>query len=209
MHSVITGGAGFIGSHLTDFLLNCGDSVAVIDDFSTGRQENLLNAMSNPRFQLIEGSVLDRNLVLDTVVPADRVFHLAAAVGVRRIIEQPLESLRVNLHGTENVLEAARRRARCDGAGLHQRDVRHEHRRRTVRGRRPHPGRSAGRQVDLRGGQGHRRSLRARLLARARVGGVDRAVVQHRGAAPDRPLRHGGAQPGRPGVARRGADGVR
>ncbi|MBV9352272.1 MAG: GDP-mannose 4,6-dehydratase [Mycobacterium sp.] len=107
MQTVITGGAGFIGSHLTDYLLSLGDSITVLDDFSTGSRANLTNAADNPRFCLVEGSVLDRGLVNELVTGADRVFHLAAAVGVRRIIEHPLESLRVNIHGTENVLEAA------------------------------------------------------------------------------------------------------
>jgi len=107
MHTVITGGAGFIGSHLADYLLCDGDRVTVLDDFSTGNPANLADANKSPWFQLIEGSVLDRALVDGLIYSADRVFHLAAAVGVRRIIEHPLESLRVNLHGTENVLEAA------------------------------------------------------------------------------------------------------
>ncbi len=107
MRTVITGGAGFIGSHLTDHLLAAGDRVTVIDDFSTGNPDNLRAAANHPRFRLQPGSVLDNDLVTETIFHADRVFHLAAAVGVRRIIEQPLDSLRVNLHGTENVLEAA------------------------------------------------------------------------------------------------------
>src|SRR6478672_8401539 len=107
MQTVITGGAGFIGSHLTDHLLALGDCVTVLDDFSTGSPANLTDAIRNPRFRLVEGSVLDSQLVDNVVTGADRVIHLAAAVGVRRIIEQPLESLRVNLQGTENVLEAA------------------------------------------------------------------------------------------------------
>jgi UDP-glucose 4-epimerase len=107
MKTVITGGAGFIGSHLTDYLLAHGDEVTVIDDFSTGNVANLAQASTDPRFTLIEGSVLDKRLVDQTIFDAERVFHLAAAVGVRRIIEEPLDSLRVNLHGTENVLEAA------------------------------------------------------------------------------------------------------
>jgi UDP-glucose 4-epimerase len=107
MHTVITGGAGFIGSHLTDHLLATGDSVTVLDDFSTGSPDNLARAVKTPRFDLVEGSVLDRHLVTGIVAGADRVFHLAAAVGVRRIIEQPLDSLRVNIGGTENVLDAA------------------------------------------------------------------------------------------------------
>ena len=107
MHTVITGGAGFIGSHLTDYLLADGDRVTVLDDFSTGSRANLTQVLDHQHFRLVEGSILNRRVVSSLVYGADRVFHLAAAVGVRRIIEHPLESLRVNLHGTENVLEAA------------------------------------------------------------------------------------------------------
>ena len=107
MNTVITGGAGFIGSHLADHLLDLGDTVTVLDDFSTGSWANLTAATGNPRFYVVEGSVLDRREVEAVISGANRVFHLAAAVGVRRIIEHPLESLRVNLHGAENVLEAA------------------------------------------------------------------------------------------------------
>lgn len=108
MKTVITGGAGFIGSHLTDLLLAHGDDVTVLDDFSTGSHANLVRAVTHPRFRLVEGSVLDPRGVQEVIAGADRVFHLAAAVGVRRIIDQPLASLRVNIHGTENVLEASR-----------------------------------------------------------------------------------------------------
>ncbi|MFY1621053.1 NAD-dependent epimerase/dehydratase family protein, partial [Micromonospora sp. WMMD736] len=106
MKTVITGGAGFIGSHLADHLLGLGDSVTAIDDLSTGSRLNLEQAQQHSRFRLIEGSILDRDLVHEVIAGADRVFHLAAAVGVRRIIENPLGSLRTNIHGTENVLDA-------------------------------------------------------------------------------------------------------
>ena len=108
MRTVVTGGAGFIGSHLTDHLLACGDEVIVLDDLSTGSLDNLADVMDHPRLHRVHGTVLDRHQVDWLVHGADRVFHLAAAVGVRRIVEEPLQSLRVNLHGTENVLEAAR-----------------------------------------------------------------------------------------------------
>lgn len=107
MKSVITGGAGFIGGHLTEYLLNAGDDVVVLDDLSTGSRQNLDASASNPRLRIIEGSVLDRDLVGLAMAGADRVFHLAAAVGVRVIVEQPLRSLRTNIHGTENILDAA------------------------------------------------------------------------------------------------------
>lgn len=107
MRTVITGGAGFIGSHLADYLLRCGDEVIVLDDFSTGSMANLSQAQQYPGFRLVSGSILEQRLVHSVVSGADRVFHLAAAVGVRRIIDDPLNSLRTNIHGTEIVLDAA------------------------------------------------------------------------------------------------------
>lgn len=106
MKSVITGGAGFIGSRLTETLLENGDQVVVIDNLSTGSVSNLSAVLDNPRLHFIEGSVLDRQLVESTISTADRVYHLAAAVGVKVIVEHPLDSLRTNIRGTENVLEA-------------------------------------------------------------------------------------------------------
>ena len=107
MRTVVTGGAGFIGSHLTEHLLACGDEVTVLDDLSTGSLDNLADVIWTPSAALRRGPVLDRQRSTASSNGADRVFHLAAAVGVRRIVEQPLESLRINMHGTENVLEAA------------------------------------------------------------------------------------------------------
>lgn len=107
MRSVITGGAGFIGGHLAEHLLDVGDDVVVLDDFSTGAPDNVSAIARHPRFRMIEGSIMDRSLVAGLVEGADRVFHLAAAVGVKVIVEEPLKSLRTNIHGTENVLDAA------------------------------------------------------------------------------------------------------
>ncbi len=107
MRSLITGGAGFIGSHLTEYLLDRGDEVVVLDDLSTGRLSNLDTVRDHSRFRFVEGSILDPATVKLAMAEADRVFHLAAAVGVHRIVERPLESLRTNLHGTEVVLEEA------------------------------------------------------------------------------------------------------
>lgn len=106
MKTAITGGAGFIGSHLTEYLLAAGDEVAVLDDLSTGSLENLRDVLDHPRFRFVEGSILDRAAVDRVVAGADRVFHLAAAVGVKLIVEDPLTSLRTNIHGTEVVLDA-------------------------------------------------------------------------------------------------------
>jgi len=107
MKILITGGAGFIGSHLADKLLEVGHSVKVLDNLSTGRIENLSAALGNSDFEFISGSILDLELLELLIVDADYVFHLAAAVGVFNIVNNPLSSLLTNIRGTENVLEIA------------------------------------------------------------------------------------------------------
>jgi UDP-glucose 4-epimerase len=109
MRYFVTGAAGFIGSHLTEALLDAGHEVTGLDDLSTGRLENLAAVTPHPRFRLVLGSILDTDLVADLCEGADRVYHLAAAVGAFVIRDQTLESLRTNIHGTENVVEAAHR----------------------------------------------------------------------------------------------------
>src|SRR6478672_10688488 len=106
MRTAVTGGAGFIGSHLVEHLLHRGDEVTVIDDLSTGRLENLQEVLNHPRLRFVEGTILDRAAVDEVVAGADRVFHLAAAVGVHLIVDHPLDSLRTNIHGTETVLDS-------------------------------------------------------------------------------------------------------
>lgn len=106
MKTAITGGAGFIGSHLAEYLLAAGDEVAVLDNLSTGSLDNLSGVLDNPNFRFVEGTILDRAAVDSVIAGADRVFHLAAAVGVKLIVEDPLTSLRTNIHGTEVVLDA-------------------------------------------------------------------------------------------------------
>jgi UDP-glucose 4-epimerase len=107
MKYLVTGGAGFIGSHLCDALIKRGDSVVVLDNFSTGNKQNIEHLLSNASFELIEGSILDTEIVDKAVTSADHVIHLAAAVGVFTIVDKPLESLTTNLRGTENILEAS------------------------------------------------------------------------------------------------------
>ncbi|QBI52028.1 NAD-dependent epimerase/dehydratase family protein [Streptomonospora litoralis] len=107
MKAVVTGGAGFIGSHLCDHLIAEGHQVIALDDMSTGSEANLEQLNGHPRFELVKGSILDKALVGEAIADSDTVFHLAAAVGVHTIVDKPLESLRTNLHGTENVVEAA------------------------------------------------------------------------------------------------------
>ena len=104
---LVTGGAGFIGSHLCERLIKDGHSVTAFDNFSTGRASNLLQLEGVEGFSLIEGSILDTQLLASLIGNADYVFHLAAAVGVFNIVNNPLASLLTNIRGTENVLEAA------------------------------------------------------------------------------------------------------
>ncbi|MGH3718853.1 MAG: NAD-dependent epimerase/dehydratase family protein [Pseudonocardiaceae bacterium] len=109
MHALITGGAGFIGSHLAEHLLTSGHQVVVLDDLSTGSTENLSSINDHPRFRYVPGSVLDEALVDTLAGQVDTIFHLAAAVGSFVIRDRTLHSLRTNIHGTENVLAAAHR----------------------------------------------------------------------------------------------------
>ncbi|MFI7642199.1 NAD-dependent epimerase/dehydratase family protein [Nonomuraea sp. NPDC049400] len=103
---LITGGSGFVGSHLTDALIARGDSVVVLDNLSTGR---LANLRPHPNMRFVQGSILDELIVDELVHQCDVVVHLAAAVGVKLIVEQPLRSLTTNIRGSEIVIEAAHR----------------------------------------------------------------------------------------------------
>ena len=109
MKYLITGGAGFVGSHLTDALLSRGDSVVVLDNLSTGSAVNLSGVVDHPNFSMVSGSILDAGVVESAVAGVDHVLHLAAALGVFNIVDKPLESLMTNIRGTEVVLEAVRK----------------------------------------------------------------------------------------------------
>jgi UDP-glucose 4-epimerase len=107
MKALITGGAGFIGSHLTECLLEKGHGITVIDNLSTGCLANLENVKNNPHFKFVQGDIRDNKLVGTLVETNDVVFHLAAAVGVKLIAEDPVHTIETNIGGTESVLEAA------------------------------------------------------------------------------------------------------
>ena len=106
MRTLVTGGAGFIGSHLVDRLIGRHEEVTVLDDLSTGTRANLAHHLESDRVRLVRGTILDESAVEDLVSDCDRVFHLAAAVGVAHVVAEPLQSVLVNSRGTENVLAA-------------------------------------------------------------------------------------------------------
>ncbi len=109
MRCLVTGAAGFIGSHLVENLIVSGHEVIGLDNMSSGRKENPAVVSGHPRFGLVEGSILDARLVDELTAGSDCVFHLAAAVGTFANRDWPVESLRTNVHGTENVVDAASR----------------------------------------------------------------------------------------------------
>ena len=111
-HTLITGGAGFVGSHLAEQLLASGRHVTVIDDLSTGSIRNLDACRADPRFRYHIDSIMNYPLMAELVDRADEVYHLAAAVGVRLILEKPVQTIATNIRGTEIVLELAARKGR-------------------------------------------------------------------------------------------------
>ena len=107
MKFLITGGAGFIGSHLAEKLIEQSHSVIALDDLSTGSTKNISSLLTNPNFELVEGSMLNESIVKKLMEVVDGCFHLGAALGVQRILERPYESLVANTQGTEIAVKAA------------------------------------------------------------------------------------------------------
>lgn len=105
MKILVTGGSGFIGSYLCKNLLEQGHEVVSLDDFSTGKQENIVELESTNGFKSIEASILNKELLKDLITKVDVCFHFAAAVGVQKILDDPIGSLKTNLHGSENVIQ--------------------------------------------------------------------------------------------------------
>lgn len=110
MRALITGGAGFIGSHLAEALLARGDDVFILDDLSTGSVENVRHLKGAPKFHYAFDSLQNRHLLAELVDESDVVFHLAAAVGVRLIVESPVRTIETNVNGTQLVLDAANKK---------------------------------------------------------------------------------------------------
>ena len=107
MRVLVTGGAGYIGSHLVDALIKRGDEVLVIDNLSTGKIENIRHVLGHPTFHFINDSILNEALLERFVPSMDLIFHLAAAVGVRNVLQDPLAAINTNVRGTEVVLGLA------------------------------------------------------------------------------------------------------
>lgn len=107
MRALITGGAGFIGSHLCERLLEKGYEVDVIDNLSTGRKRNITHLLSNDKFEFFQTTIMNEWVLEDLINQSDVVYHLAAAVGVKLIIDKPVETIETNIRGTENVLKFA------------------------------------------------------------------------------------------------------
>jgi len=105
LRCLITGGAGFIGSHLAEELIAQGEQVTVIDDLSTGCLQNLAVVGDHPRFRFVQGSILDRDVIAELLAEADEVYHLAAVVGVGRVAQSAIQTIKTNLHGTLVLLE--------------------------------------------------------------------------------------------------------
>ncbi len=191
MRVLITGGAGFIGSHLSDACLERGDEVFILDDLSTGSIDNISHLRSDPRFHYVIESVHHAPTVAELVDQCDVVFHLAAAVGVRLIVESPVRTIETNVHGTEVVLSQANKKKKkvliastSEVYGLSTQI----------------PFSEEGNLVlgpDIEGAlelclfQGDRRVPGAGVLAGAQATNGDRALVQHGRSAADRPVWHG------------------
>ena len=107
MHVLVTGGAGFIGSHLVEFHLNQGDSVLAVDDLSTGSLENIKPFVENSNFRFEEADILTWSEIEKAVCWADRVYHMAAVVGMFKVLKEPIKTLAVNIAGSERILRAA------------------------------------------------------------------------------------------------------
>lgn len=110
MHILVTGGAGFIGSHLVEALTARGETVTVFDNLSTGRMEHIQGMVDTGSVRFVKGDILDVSALAPLIDTTDQIFHLAAAVGVRLVVDEPLQSLITNLEGTRNVLECARKK---------------------------------------------------------------------------------------------------
>ena len=191
MRVLITGGAGFIGSHLCDALLARGDLVHVVDDLSTGCVDNIAHLRDHPRFEYTIGGLSERSLLAELIDDCDVIFHLAAAVGVKLIVQSPVgEAVQNNIFGTEVVLSLAAKKLKpvlvastSEVYGLSQ-QVPFREDGPLVLG-------ATTKGMELRLLKGHRRVPCPGLLAGTRAADCDRAVVQYGRPKADRALWNG------------------
>ena len=109
MRILVTGGAGFIGSHLVDRLISDGHTVTAIDDLSVGTMDNIAHYLDNKRFRFVCDSILNQTTLESLIQESEQIYHLAAVVGVKYVVEDPLGGILTNVRGTEKVLELAYR----------------------------------------------------------------------------------------------------
>ena len=119
MRALITGGAGFIGSHLAETLLDAGQEVLIIDNLSTGSMDNIAHLKGRAGFEYVIDAVENERLLAELVDRSDVIFHFAAAVGVKLIVEQPVYTIETNVHGTEIVLKHANKKKKLEIGRAH------------------------------------------------------------------------------------------
>ena len=209
MIALITGGAGFIGSHLADALLEAGHDVLVLDNLSTGSIDNIAHLKGHSRFEYFIETVDNEPLLAELIDRSDVVFHLAAAVGVKLIVEQPVYTIETNVHGTEVVLKHANKKkklvviASTSEVYGKSENVPFREDSDLVLGSDPQA------PLGVRVQQGDRRIPRARLLEGAQAPGDHRPFLQHRRPQADGDVRDGDSEPRPPGARRRTDDRVR
>jgi len=183
MRILITGGAGFIGSHLAEACIRDGHNVCILDDLSSGSLENVAHLVGNPRFRGVIGNIQDAELVGKQMDECDIVYHLAAAIGMKLILAQPLQTIETNVRGTEIVLaQAALRNKRLLFAST----------------------------SEVYGLNEHKPSLETdNVVIGAPSKARDRPFIQYGRNAPDRTLRHGGSNLHQAGAVRRAFDSSR
>ena len=194
MRYLITGGAGFIGSHLAERLLEQGERVVLLDNLSTGSMENIRHLKGSDLLEYHLDGIENRHLLAELVDDADVIVHLAAAVGVKLIVESPVRTIETNVNGTQMILEAACKKKKlvliASTSEVYGKNTQVPISRRCRSGpRADHQG-----TLELCRFQSTRRVPRSLLLERETPARHRRAFLQHRWPTSDRPLRYGSAQ---------------
>ena len=200
---LVTGGAGFIGSHLVERLLELGHEVSILDDLSTGNRDNLERIAAHPKCELRVGSITDPIVLAEAVHGVDIIYHLAAAVGVKLVADDPVRTIETNIYPTEMLCVLAARGGTAVLPGVDERSLRQESEGPLDRRGRPVPRADVAAALGLRLLEGHRRVSGAGLSPQARPEGRGRSILQRRRSATSRALRNGDSAIRRPGARRR------